>query len=978
MQVVWRRTRIPLSVLILLLLGWTVMSVPHARAATAITWVAQQPTQPVPGQVVRVWVNADTAPGESAGVEYHVGTTYTRVVGTYDTSYTGADWRIDIPASVQTLGAQVSYQLFVRNEGGSDYLFTGFNWSYLVTDVHWNGLLHDTFNTLYRSPGGAQPGGASVTLRFRTEHYNVTSVVLRVYQLNPDHQSSTPLDFVMPYATNDGTYDYWQINATLPVTPTIWYYKFKLLRGNDGINGGAGSITDWYADDYVDAHDNLNKDGTGTPAHSEPFDSFQLSVYDPGFQPPSWMDNAPVYQIFPDRFRDGDTSNDPIPDTRVFYGDITATLHTTWNEPPEDGRITGYYNRDFFGGDLQGIIDKLDYLQNMGVTAIYMTPIVQASSNHRYDTDNYEAVDPYLGNMQTFQALAAAASARGMHLILDGVYNHTSSDSLYFDRYHRYQSDGACEALTSFFRPWYPFLTNHVPCGDSDYNGWYGYSSLPVLDKTPGNAVRDYIFGESNNTLLPPGVTQNVTQFWYANGAGGWRFDVADDPSFQHNYWQAFRPKAKADNSTGPLIGEIWPDASTWLLGDELDGVMNYRFRKTVVGFARYPYNWTDNDNNGTNSLTALLPSQFDRALRTIREDYPLPAQYDMMNLIDSHDTNRAVTVLRFSNETDNTNARARLRLAATFQFTYLGAPTVYYGDEVGLYAPSHANGSNGPEDDPYNRAPYPWADQSGYPSAEYGTADQSVYQYYQALGYIRKKYSALRTGDFRTLLTDDTNYIYSFGRSDAQAKLVIAMNNDNGAHTAVIPVAGYIADGTTLTDELTGSMFPVSGGVVSVPLAGKQSVILSDQPSSLLQGQVSVQGRAAGGLPVQVTVQGMALGNVTFDRTLDATGVFTIPALIPGTVTVRVKNPQTLAVAQSVTLAAGNNTVTIGTPLPEGDADDSNCVDITDFSLLRAAFGSVPGDPNWDARADFDGDGVITISDFYFLRSNYGTCGAP
>ena len=138
------------------------------------------------------------------------------------------------------------------------------------------------------------------------------------------------------------------------------------------------------------------------------------------------------------------------------------------------------------------------------------------------------------------------------------------------------------------------------------------------MDKTQA-AVRDYIFGGANNTLLPPGVTQNVTQFWYNQGASGWRFDVADDASFHHNYWQAFRPKAKSYNSTARLIGEIWPDASPWLVGDELDSVMNYRFRKSVLGFARYPNDWVDNDNNGTNNITPLLPSQFD----TLAEGHP-------------------------------------------------------------------------------------------------------------------------------------------------------------------------------------------------------------------------------------------------------------------------------------------------------------------------------------------------------------------
>ena len=964
--------------LVLLLLALFVSLAPSGRASAASyrNRVAQLPSeaQVVPNQPVRVWVESDTAVGETAGLEYNiVGTgTYVRVLGTYDTSGPPpANWRIDIPG--QPNGTPVQYQLFTRNQSGQDYGFTGFNWQYSVTDIHWNGLLHDTFNTDYRSPFGARPAGSSVTLRMRTEHLNINAVTLRVYQLNPDHESSTPYNLNVPYVSNDGQYDYWQVSPALPTTPTILYYKFELLRGNDGPGGG---MTDWYSDDYADDHDNLGQGGTGTPSHSEPQQSFQLSVYDPTSTTPDWMKNATIYQIFPDRFRDGDLLNDPQPNSRFFYGSITATLHTTWNEPPEDGRVTGQYNRDFFGGDLAGITQKLDYLKNMGVTAIYMTPIVQASSNHRYDTDNYEAVDPYLGTLGTFSNLASAANARGIKLILDGVYNHTSSDSLYFDRYHRYTSDGACESLSSFFRPWFPFLTSNVPCGDADYAGWFGYSSLPVMDKTQP-AVRDYIFGGSNNTLLPPGVTENVTQFWYNRGAAGWRFDVADDATFHHNYWQAFRPKAKAYKADGPLIGEIWPDASPWLLGDELDGVMNYRFRKSVIGFARYPNNWTDNDNNGTNNIAPLTPSQFDRSLKAIREDYSPEAQASMMNLIDSHDTNRALYVLRFQADPDLSAALSRLRVVAAFQFTYMGAPTVYYGDEGALNSPSLANGSNGPEDDPYNRAPYPWADTSGN---YYGTADQQTYQYYQQLGFLRKKYSALRTGDFRTLLTDDANYVYSFGRSDAANKMVVALNNDDFAHMENIPVAGYVADGTRLTDQLTGNAYTVAAGAVSVPLGAKGVAILADDAGSAIRVHVSIPGRPSGPrlqVPVEVRVDGLPGGSFTFNRTLDASGTLTVTGLVPGSLTVRVKSPQTLAVAQPVVLTEGLNDVTLS-GLPQGDANNDNLVNTSDFNATKASLGKAPGDSGYDPRADFNGDNLVNVTDFNLLRTSFGLAGAP
>ena len=256
---------------------------------------------------------------------------------------------------------------------------------------------------------------------------------------------------------------------------------------------------------------------------------------------------------------------------------------------------------------------------------------------------------------------------------------------------------------------------------------------------------------------------------------------------------------------------------------------------------------------------------------------------------------------------------------------------------------PRSSNGSNGPEDDPYNRAPFPWSDTSGYPNAEYGPADQSMYQYYQQLGFIRSKYSALRTGDFRTLLADDTNFVYSFGRSNSNAKLAIVLNNDNSSHSESIPVGGYIADGTVLTDQLTGSQYTVSGGFVSVLLAAKGEAILADDAGATLRGHASVPGRSAGNLPVDVKVSGVTTGTVTFNRTLDSTGTFTVTALSPGSVSVRVKNSQTLAVSQQVTLATGMNDVTIAPPLREGDANNDNCVNTLDFGIVRHAFGSSP-----------------------------------
>ena len=574
------------------------------------------------------------------------------------------------------------------------------------------GFLHDTFDPFYRDQEGAVTENSPVTLRFRTLHSSgIWSLTARAYIFDTATGATTgPVDTGMPFeqniTINNTQYDIWKTTLTMPSSTSVYYYKFKINR--DQTNG-------FYSDDYLDDNDNVHKGGTGVATDGEPFASFQVTVYDPNFQTPAWLQNANVYHIFPDRFRNGDQTNDycrqgSTTGCPLYYGTQQATIHDLWNEAICDpnnanGPCPGAFSNQFFGGDLVGIQNQLDYLQSLGVDTIYMNPIFQARSNHRYDTDNYLHIDPALGGDSAYVALQAEMNRRGMQVILDGVFNHASSDGLYFDRYHRYQTDGACESLSSIWRSWFHFTTNNVPCNSSDYNGWFGFDSLPTFDHN-NPAVRDFFYRGSGN----------VTQYWYNQGAGGWRFDVADDGNFPHDWWHEYRTFAKNYKSNGPLIGEIWPNASQWLAGDQMDSVMNYRFRKNVTGFVRNS-DWSDNNNNGVNNIPGLTPSQFDHALRAVRDDYPAQATAAMLNLLDSHDTNRALFVMTETGDTGLVQAKQRLALAALFQFTYIGAPMVYYGDEVAINAPSLFNGNNGPVGDPYNRAPYPWTDQAGDPT---------------------------------------------------------------------------------------------------------------------------------------------------------------------------------------------------------------------------------------------------------------------
>ncbi|MFQ5615089.1 MAG: glycoside hydrolase family 13 protein [Anaerolineales bacterium] len=677
-------------------------------------------------------------------------------------------------------------------------------------DVWWNEIYHDTRDSYYRSPFGAVSTGSTITLRVRVADSDLTGATLSVYNT----PSGTQTYAMSQVSESDTTYDWYEY--TIPGTDTastrILYYKFKLIDGAD---------EDWYIDDYSHGnydHEDRYENGTGMMVDDGEVsqytnNSFNITVYDTSaftlLGPAalsSWAQQAVIYQIMPDRFRNGDSTND----SAWPYSDVYGTAihqHTTWNEAPDDPRDcpSGTYcqkwSADFFGGDLQGIIDKLDYLQSIGVTALYLNPVFASPSNHGYDTTDYLNVSPRYGDNTLFQTLATEAQNRGIYLILDGVFNHTGSDSVYFDRYNRWDasgnasagadSSGACENQSSSFDNFYTFNTGSGPCsgrtdGNQQYDSWWGYDSLPLLNENA--TLKDYIFDYSNDDASPSAVVQ----YWYNLGADGWRFDVADEVS--HTFWQEFRTQVKTnDGLTGPLYSEVWYEATPWLYGDQLDATMNYRYRKAVLGFL-IDSDWTDNDNNNDQTMYALSPGQFDYILGSIREDYPAPAWYAMMNLMGSHDTNRPLFVLR-EKSTSLSAALSKMKMMAALQFTYPGAPTIYYGDEVGLGAVDYGgygtwgagkNDGTATQDDPYNRHPYPWGDEPG--TLPGGLPNTSLRDAYQTLALTRNNYDVLQTGNVTTLLADDSTNVYAYARtgSSLTPTCAIAVFNRNTSAQSV------------------------------------------------------------------------------------------------------------------------------------------------------------------------------------------------
>jgi glycosidase/fibronectin type 3 domain-containing protein len=694
-------------------------------------------------------------------------------------------------------------------------------------NVEWDGLRFDSRDTLYRTPQGAVPAGTSTTLRFRTFHDDVTGVTLRDYSTLDNAQQLIGMTRVASaapcYQTSLAaeTCDFWQ--ATLPNTQVdVHWFRFVVSDG---------ASTAYYGDDTAALDGGLGAT-TATPRDW----SYALTAYDPSFTTPAWARNAVVYQIFPDRFRNGDTKNDPK--TGDVQYDQTA-VKLPWNALPEGycrsystpcpprSLFGGYQSadregpqgRDYYGGDLKGVRQSLEQLRLLGFDTIYLNPIFWSKSNHGYDTADYKAVNPYFGTQKEFDLLVQQAHALHMHIILDGVFNHMSSDSPLFDRYHHAATVGACESTSSAYRDWFVFTNTHVPCTSGDYSGWFNFDSIPVLAKA-NPAVFDYFVGAQDS----------VTRTWLKRGADGWRLDVMGDSSFPADYWTRFRQVVKATDPDALIVGELWPKDSTtlsFLAGQRADSTMNYRDRDAILGFLT---THTFDGKGMGDSGRVLAPSEFLARLVSQQEDYAAPAYGALMNLIDSHDTTRALWTLSAGAENDaaakaadSAGGKQRLRLASLVQYTLPGMPTVYYGDEVGV------TGS----DDPDNRRTYPWPQEGGKPDVELAA-------HYGALGLLRAGAPVLRHGSLVALDADDAAGTVAYGRKTGSQAAIVAIDKGEAARTVSVPTAGFVPDGTTFralygVGNAFGGTFTSGAGAVRVPLAPLSGVVLvSDEPLDL------------------------------------------------------------------------------------------------------------------------------------------------
>ncbi len=665
--------------------------------------------------------------------------------------------------------------------------------------IHTGQLYHVDTDGAYRDPLGNIDMGMTATLRLRTCLTDVSHVAAWVWKT--DAGATPSYVYTATVAATDADYAYWELRVPAPDILTDQWYQFRV---EDGTAGGY----------YHPASGNSGPGAWSTTAGT----SWKLGTT-AGPIPdvtdvPSWIADAVIYQIFPDRFRNGDTGNDALIEGTEVYGNRTTPgcngyPHTRpggytdgcihdlrgWN----DGLLYPSWGLDFYGGDLQGITEKINagYFNDLGVNTLYLNPIFDASSNHGYDTNDYYQVRDYFGGDAAFDDFMAAAQSHDLRVILDAVFNHAGMDSSYID----WDKDtyGACAATDSPLRPWFTSGSQGLEfscAGGWGWKGWSGYGTIPELVDDNGD-VRDFFFrGGSAQSPISGTERISVSDYWIRKGISGWRYDVAQDIS--HDWFQEMRPYLKDGAHYGSpeilLIGEVTGGCASgglyesYTRGNELDSVMNYCFRDWVSGYA-----------------SGNPPSNFANALHDFRAQYPPAIFYAMMNLISTHDSPRLLNLVG--------GDYANIKLAVLLQMTLPGAPSVYYGDEVGLPGGG----------DPDNRRTYPWTDTGA------ATPDPTMYAHFKSVIGIRNAHSALRGGDYAQLLVDDAQYLYSFIRWDDDEQVVVALKNSSGGPiSAEIPVSAYFEDGTVLTDTLNGgTAYTVQNGKVTVPVHGKWGVIL-------------------------------------------------------------------------------------------------------------------------------------------------------
>jgi len=570
---------------------------------------------------------------------------------------------------------------------------------------------------------GAFPKGTELKLRvILPRTYGFAAVVLRIA---PDGGEERDLPF--SFFNRNGDEDIYELKLDTEALcqgeeSRLFFYEYLFLRGVDTL--------------FSDSINNVDFALSPTTGSK-----FRLLIHEKDFQTPDWFKGGTMYHIFVDRFFRGEGS--------VVLRE-NSELNPDWeNGIPQYAPKNGMplTNHIFFGGNLWGVAEKLDYLQSLGVTVLYLSPIFEAYSNHRYDTADYERIDGLLGGKEALSHLLREAHGRGMRVILDGVFNHTGDDSVYFNRKGNYPSVGAYQSKKSPYADWF-----HFKKFPTDYESWWGIEIMPRLQHA-NEGCRRYFTGENG-----------IAAKWIREGIDGWRLDVADELSGE--FLEEIRQTVKRESDgEAIIIGEVWENAvdkiaygkrRKYFRGGQLDSVMNYPFRNAVLAFLQ------DGD-----------AETFYNVLTELYGTYPTFVSHSLMNLLGTHDTerfltslgrdfdaeeldNKTLSTLRLSPEKRNEALRL-MKIASALQFTVFGVPSVYYGDEAGLEG----------HHDPFCRMPFPW-----------GREDGVLLAHYRKLGELRKEHLALKNGSFEFLHHDADSFSYLRKQNDDRV-LVIANMGD-------------------------------------------------------------------------------------------------------------------------------------------------------------------------------------------------------
>ncbi len=666
----------------------------------------------------------------------------------------------------------------------------------------------------YVSPAEPRPRD-NVTIKFRTAKNNVDMVVL----------ISGDKAYCMDKTESDEVFDYYSCSVTMSDKVFSYYFQIKLGKSVCFYNakGISKDISDYY--------------------------NFRVI---PGFRTPGWAKGAVIYQIFVDRFYNGDHTNDVLNREYVYLNDYTEQV-TDWDKYPAQMGV-----REFYGGDLQGVLDKMDYLEDLGIDVIYFNPLFVSPSNHKYDIQDYDYIDPHIGKIvedegellkdgqrenrfatryinriankknleasnELFAKVVEEAHKRGMKVILDGVFNHCGSFNKWLDRERIYEEregyeKGAFISNESPYKDYFQFNKQDCWPYNPSYDGWWGHDTLPKLNYEGSRELTDYIMKIGRKWVSPP------------YNADGWRLDVAADlghsPEFNHRFWKEFRKSVKLANPNAIIIAEHYGSSRDWLMGDEWDTIMNYdAFMEPITWFL------TGMQKHSDDYREDLLGNSesFWGAMNHHGTNFSNSSLQTSMNELSNHDhsrfltrTNRKVGRMhtlgcQAANEGVN---KAVFREAVVMQMTWPGAPTIYYGDEAGTCGFT----------DPDNRRTYPW-----------GREDKELIEFHKKMIRIHKLYSPLLTGSLMNL-GQDYNYV-AYGRFNKEEQIIVLINNNDHEIEKEVNVWQVGVKMTTRLERLIMTsrdgftdesvMIPVEKGKIKMTLPAESAIVLKSIPEA-------------------------------------------------------------------------------------------------------------------------------------------------